>query len=318
MPHGLILFGGLSSGGSRLAETWAWDGDDWSQLSPTSSPTARSWCSSMWDSTSSRHILFGGSSGGGYLDDTWEFDGATWTDLSPATTPPAREVLNPLLYDVANDRGVLFDGFNGSDVGGSRIEDQYLWDGTDWTSVTPSPAPDYRRSAGFGYDDNTSKSVLFSGTQIVDAADTWTWDGTDWTEVSTAHAPNSANFGLHGAALAYDPITGKLLLAGGNRGTDVTTFQTWTWTGTDWTQLSPATSPTERAGSMALDPNLGQLVFYGGVNRTGTKFDETWTWDGSTWTELLPANTPNAVSGFALAPFVSATRKIHASFGLST
>ena len=48
-------------------------------------------------------------------------------------------------------------------------------------------------------------------------------------------------------AMSYDPITGKTLLFGG-RPTAANTYlaDTWQYDGTNWTQLSPATSPPGR------------------------------------------------------------------------
>ena len=39
----VILFGGYSSTGSYLGDTWSWNGTTWTQLSPATSPPARGW-----------------------------------------------------------------------------------------------------------------------------------------------------------------------------------------------------------------------------------------------------------------------------------
>ena len=41
--------------------------------------------------------------------------------------------------------------------------------------------------------------------------------------------------------MAYDPGTGQLVLFGGDDFAD-----TWTWNGSDWTELTPSTSPLAR------------------------------------------------------------------------
>ena len=44
--------------------------------------------------------------------------------------------------------------------------------------------------------------------------------------------------------MAYDPVTGQLVLFGGYRvGGDIDFNDTWTYDGTTWTEQSPATSP---------------------------------------------------------------------------
>jgi hypothetical protein len=68
---------------------------------------------------------------------------------------------------------------------------------------------------------------------------------------------------------------------------------TWAWTGTTWSQLTPTTSPTVRAGaSFAYDPvNGGQMLLFGGYNGSAY-LQDTWTWSGTTWTQLTPAASP--------------------------
>ncbi len=70
----------------------------------------------------------------------------------------------------------------------------------------------------------------------------------------------------------------------------------------NWTHLSPATSPGGLAGtSAAYDPAVGQLVLFGGTGSGGTPLAGTWDWTGTTWTSLSPATSPPARSGASLA-----------------
>ena len=65
--------------------------------------------------------------------------------------------------------------------------------------------------------------------------------------------------------MAFDPATGQLILFGGFDGA----YQndTWSWDGTTWTQLFPATSPPGRYdATMAFDQATGQLILFGGTN----------------------------------------------------
>ena len=73
---------------------------------------------------------------------------------------------------------------------------------------------------------------------------------------------------------------------------------TWVWSGTQWLELHPSTSPPRRGGSsLSYDPISKRMILYGG----GTDFyaqgvdpssDDTWAWDGAVWTHLLPAHSP--------------------------
>jgi hypothetical protein len=52
----------------------------------------------------------------------------------------------------------------------------------------------------------------------------------------------------------------------------------------NWTQLSPANSPSARYGSsMAYDPATGQMLLFGGSS-SGGELNDTWDWDGTNWT----------------------------------
>src|SRR5207249_3851951 len=143
----VILFGGSTYGNALFNDTWAYDfnTDTWNEVSPTSSPLARSlhlmaydsdtstwldttpvveppgrWGHALaYDSQSDRVILFGGG-----LYDTWayDFNGNIWTDMAPASSPLGRD--SPTLtYDSAADRVILFGG-----AAGSRVNYTEAWD----------------------------------------------------------------------------------------------------------------------------------------------------------------------------------------------
>ena len=87
----VVLFGGGNTYGP-LADTWEWDGADWTQRTPTTAPEARMDCGIAFDPVRGVTVVFGGYGiGGGQLGDTWTWDGTSWTHLLPATSPGARE-----------------------------------------------------------------------------------------------------------------------------------------------------------------------------------------------------------------------------------
>ena len=76
---------------------------------------------------------------------------------------------------------------------------------------------------------------------------------------------------------------------------------TWSWTGTAWTQPRPrATSPPARGyATLAYDPATSQMVLFGGY---GTTYDnDTWVWDGSNWDLQSPGTSPAARDGATMA-----------------
>ena len=77
-----ILFGGVGAGGAEkpLCDTWAYDltKDTWTQLSPSTRPTARGWHAMAFDHAVGKIVLFGGGPDRNrFQHDTWLFDSRT-------------------------------------------------------------------------------------------------------------------------------------------------------------------------------------------------------------------------------------------------
>src|SRR2546428_11133707 len=106
----------------------------WTQLSPATSPTPRSYVAMTYDASIQKVIMFGGFSRTGYLNDTWTFDGTTWTKVNTTSAPPERTAAQ-MAYDRRTRKVVLFGGYDGvHDLG-----DTWLWDGatSTWTQAAP-------------------------------------------------------------------------------------------------------------------------------------------------------------------------------------
>ena len=263
---------------------------DWKQLSPASSPSSRYYIRNMmaYDAASGQLILFGGLTTGGPSNQTWDWNGTTWTLLSPATSPPAREGAS-LAYDPTLKKLVLFGGY-----GPPTMQDTWTWDGTTWTQVTTTPTtgtPPSRTGAMLAYDTTHQQLVLFGGSANIFGgylSDTWIFDGSNWAQVTTSVSGTpSARWA---AGVANDAASGQLIIFGGE-GSGGDTNDTWAWTGTEWSQLSPTTPPSTRYGpSLAYDPALAEIVLFGG-NHNGS-VNDTWTWNGTNWTQLTTATSP--------------------------
>ena len=61
-----VLFGG-NDGTSNLNDTWVWDGSNWIQQFPATSPSPRMWMSMTYDESRRQLVLFGGF---GWYNDT--------------------------------------------------------------------------------------------------------------------------------------------------------------------------------------------------------------------------------------------------------
>jgi hypothetical protein len=278
----VMLFGGAASG-SRIQDTWEWDGAAgiWTEVTPAGSPPpARSEHAMAYDAARGKVVLFGGSTGIP-IQDTWEWDGtaATWTDTTPAGDKPTARSGHAMAYDAARGKAVLFGGNDGS-----YRQDTWEWDGAagTWTDVTPvGTKPTARSFHAMAYDAARGKVVLFGGWDDSRKQDTWEWDGASgtWTDVTPAGEKPSAR---SAPAMAYDAGRGKVALFAGYDGSSYTQ-DTWEWDGASgaWTDVTPAgEKPSGRVShAMAYDGARGNVVAFGGL---GDAFylDDTWELDG--------------------------------------
>ena len=71
-----VLFGGFADWVGVSNDTWVWDGINWAQKFPLTSPPARYTHAMAFDAAHSQAVLFGGiDSAGNALGDTWVWDG---------------------------------------------------------------------------------------------------------------------------------------------------------------------------------------------------------------------------------------------------
>jgi hypothetical protein len=335
-----VLFGGLANGYSvALADTWEWDGANWTQRFPAQSPPARKFHALATDVVRNRTVLFGGLGGSGYmLADTWEWDGVNWLYCTPASSPASR-FEHALAFDMLRGRTVLFGGLNNGPI----LADTWEWDGTNWLRLSPAQSPPARCAHTLAFDFLRGQTVLFGGTGLTD---TWEWDGTNWALRLPAASPPSRHssgmaydpargcmvlFGgvgnasplsdtwewngnnwtqrvlspppLSDAASVYDPIRARTVLFGGADGSSLAPVaDTWEWDGAHWFQQTPATAPPPRSGhALAFDSQRGRSLLFGGSDGTNTSLGDTWQWDGSVWTQLAPVTSPTARCVHALA-----------------
>jgi hypothetical protein len=185
--------------------------------------------------------------------DQFTYSNSTWYAAAPTTAPSARYGYAEA-YDPATGQTILFGGFTGSST---YYNDTWDWNGANWVQLSPATSPSSREFAAMAYDPamNGGELLLFggyNGTSYYN--DTWAWNGSTWSQVGntgdtscTTTCTNSPS-DRDGASMAYDSANGgQLVLFGGYNG--AYDNDTWTWNGTTWAQLSPATSPSARYGA---------------------------------------------------------------------
>jgi hypothetical protein len=215
----VLLFGGESGQDSGpLNDTWTFSSGTWTQATPANQPSARSSAAMVYDGANHNVMLFGGSAG--TENDTWIWDGNNWTQQTPATTPPGRTGA-AIVFDSTRNQVVMFGGA-ADNINLTPLNDTWVWDGTNWTSLSPANSPPARSYASMVYDAVHGRVLLFGGRTPNDVYDTWQWDGVNWTQLSGPGAPTA----LDSAAAAFLPSSGFFLFGGTAGGA----IQSLSWT----------------------------------------------------------------------------------------
>ncbi|MGE3172148.1 MAG: hypothetical protein AB7O97_05930 [Planctomycetota bacterium] len=251
----------------------------------------------------------GGAAGGPILlrgPQALEFDGAAWgvaSQLPTLSTAPGDLALTA--YDVARDEQLLVQRA----LGATRtwVRNGSTWALRDTTtaavdgplvfhpalgSVVSLSAPGWRWTGGawapiaLGAPAGTLQRVapdfargrlvaVTATTQQPLQLDVFEHDGTGWALVVPATTRPPMRFTPN---LAWDPVSGSMLLFGGVNGGFVE--DTWIWNGTDWVAATGTTQPrTGEYSVLALDPLRRRLRLF-------TTAELEWIWDGANWNEV--------------------------------
>src|SRR5262249_20094684 len=153
---------------------------------------------------------------------------------------PGARSNSDMVYDPVRQNVVLFGGYDGA-----YLNETWTWDGTTWTQQHPATSPPVRDTFPMAFDSATQTTVLSGGYSISVGIhnDTWTWDGTNWRQQHPSSSPSARGSGRQ---MAYDAASGQLILFGGGNPNGAFYGDTWEWSGTNWIQLSPSTSPSPR------------------------------------------------------------------------
>lgn len=101
--------------------------------------------------------------------------------------------------------------------------------------------------------------------------------------------------GRSGASLAYDTVTGRVVLIGGGRigataRQDLFPDDTWAWTARGWSPLAVGSGPGGRSDPAFAFDASGAGVLFGDV---GERPGQTWRFDGLAWQQLQPRSEPD-------------------------
>jgi N-acetylneuraminic acid mutarotase len=230
----VLLFGGEGDVGYNDT-TWVYDlsADAWTQLSPSSQPSARVGHAMAYIG-GDNVLLFGGEDDVGHDDETWIFDlsDTTWIQLDPAIKPAAR-VSHDMAY-IGGDQVLLFGGYDGA-----FDDETWIFDLSDtaWTQLSPSSQPSAREGHAMAYFGG-DRVLLFGGEDDIGYNDeTWIFDLSDtiWTRDFNSAQPSARKD--HGLCESSMDRVNYLILFGGNDGSYDN--ETWIFGGGDYPVPDP-------------------------------------------------------------------------------
>jgi len=239
-----------------LADTWKWDGQDWTELFSNSSPGNRSGHGMVYDGARNQILMFGGSFEGSsyyrpsYID-TWAWRNGAWILLNPSSTPPARLAFG-MAYDALHEQVLIYGGYAG---GSNILADTWTWDGNGWTQQYPQTNPGAIGDFAMSYD-SVEEVVLAQGGYGAgyETPNSYVWDGTNWSINSQGFPGVRAQH-----AMVFDPIRNQILMFGMVYGAPENENDTWVW-GSEVVAVPNALSAVA-GNSNLIDPNnaIGHL-----------------------------------------------------------
>jgi hypothetical protein len=294
----VLLYGGLVIGGSGLRtldDTWSWNGAEWSELDPATSPPPLSAALLGYDPVTKELVLTGGdqsnrNNGLVEADATWTWDGSSWS-AQPSGGLPASELPDAMATDQVTGQLILVTA-----SAGCQGTETWRWSGGSWVLLHPATSPPGASVDGLAFDPAAGRLDLLEapggcgGSAVATSATppAWSWNGSTWSPDATpAASALSASWELTTSAQGTLLVSsaGTYLQGDGEDG--------------QWTEVS--TSPAAGDSSVAYDAGDGQVVLFGGICVTcgADAVPYTWTWDGdwilrdSTAATATPPATPS-------------------------
>ncbi|MFT3698510.1 MAG: hypothetical protein QM831_35525 [Kofleriaceae bacterium] len=327
-----VMFGGafknVEPGYVPSSLMYAWDGADWTTLTPATVPPIRVFGSMSYDPLRDQIVLFGGTASPtvnlytSTPGETWVYDGTDWHRA--ATTGPTARFNAKMAWDPITHTTLLFGGNTSVTANQHSFNTEtWAWNGTAWTKLSPQTIPPGRDGQLMATDPERGMIRMYGGTTSASDPRTWSWNGANWIDTTPLQADatsanqtprddargrsifvtgptwefdglgwiqNAAGLGETSSRFeaSYDLARHQMIEFGGGATT------TESYDGTTWTPHTPSTSPPERAlGAMTYDRDRQRSVMFGGEDSvSGQVLGDTWEWDGTTWAESHPTHMP--------------------------
>ena len=219
----IILFGGANTNGN-LADTWTYDyvTNNWTEVTPTNSPSARRYHTMVYDNTNNIVLMHGGYPN---LADTWSYNTTSneWINMNIIGGPGVRDGAY-YSFDQDNGKFIVYGGWTGD-------SDTWAYDykSNTWSDLDPTNEPATRRSYGSNmfYNPIMKQSIFYGGiggnSQNTPLDDIWSFDynNNSWYQINSTNTPG----GIWQQGMAYDSDLHFTILFGGINNRDMD--ETW-------------------------------------------------------------------------------------------
>lgn len=326
-----VLFGGLYTSPNKpyeiyFGDTWTYNysSNEWTDMSPSTSPEARSDHAMAYDNSTGSIVLFGGKNGKNSLNDTWIYDTTnnSWIKCDPTMAPAPRNDHCMVEY---HDKGSIF--LYGGKAGTQIFEDLWTYDLSNniWMELLALNGPSARTDMALTYEVASKELLLFGGYNSTYSNDDnfmddyWKYNPTKntWNYLGEQNAPLPRD----GFGIAYNSKDNIGVLFGGRH--IISQYElyygdTWVYNASAirWAHKRMLTSPLNRfAPAMTYDSKNDVIVLFGGITG-GKEQNDTWIFNmtQSIW-ELIPRQNPVPPAGIYSMVYDSSTSYIVAFGG---
>jgi hypothetical protein len=301
----------------------------WARVSPSGdAPAAVMEHSAVLDASGNVLIVFGGARGDMgstpvLSNEVWTLSRADgtggtgdWRRLDPDGDPPFPRASHSATYDAGSNRMTVFGGNPAVGYCGYDLNDVWVLAGADgsggarWIALAPSGSafPSGRSDHTAVYDPGSNRMIVFGGVVQCGAPNNEVWiltnaNGRDaapseWIQVAPLGFPPEARFGH---AAAYDAVTNRMIVFGGQGGGGGRLNDVWTLSNAngltgapEWSFVATAGAPpTPRANATAVYAAASnRLIVYGGDGILG----DAWSLSNANrsepstpaWSQLFP------------------------------
>lgn len=254
----MLVFGGtrISDDGKSLVEMydlWAFDGTNWTRLIETG-PEVH-WPLLTYDEAHDQLILVGVDVEAKTLMYIYDRAANEWKKQTPETLPLcANQAV--MTYRRA-DGDVFLTG--GVCTTTTSTEDQWVWDGTNWSMVEVTSKITKATDQGIAYDSMRNEVVLYGGTYGSSRSTTYLFRANDWVmgalEDNVTPGPRSRS------SMLTDPVRNVVWMFGGLSDVGVYYSDLWKYENGSWIQANIGVDAPSCSGAVAaLDTDRSKII----------------------------------------------------------